>query len=114
VRSRLDWRELAGEPHASILDWHRRLIRLRRQIPALADGRMDRVGVRFDEEARWLVLERGPVTVACNLAAHAQTVPLIKERSTHILLASEAEAVVNAAGVTVPAEALVILGPEAR
>jgi maltooligosyltrehalose trehalohydrolase len=114
LRSRLNWRELAGEPHASILDWHRRVIRLRRQLPALADGRMDQVHVRFDENAHWLVLERGPVTVACNLAAHAQIVPLTKERSTRILLASEAEMVVNAAGVIMPAEALVILGPEAR
>ena len=114
VRSRLDWRELAHEPHASILDWHRRLIRLRRQLPALADGRMDQVRVRFDEDAHWFVLERGPVTVACNLAAHAQIVPLTQERSTRILLASEAEVVVKATGVSMPAEALVILGAEAR
>jgi maltooligosyltrehalose trehalohydrolase len=114
VRSRLDWREPACEPHASLLEWHRRLIRLRRQTPALADGRMDQVHVRFDEDGHWFVLERGPVTVACNLAAHAQTVPLTKERSTRILLASEAEIAVNPAGVIVPSEALVILGPEAR
>jgi maltooligosyltrehalose trehalohydrolase len=114
ARSRLDWRELAHEPHASILDWHRRLIRLRRQLPALADGRMDQVHVRFDEDEHWLVLERGPVTVACNLASHTQIVPLTQERSTRILLASEAEVVVKAPGVSVPAEALVILGPWAR
>jgi hypothetical protein len=75
---------------------------------------MDQVRVCFDEEARWFVLERGPVTVVCNLAAHAQTVPLTNERSRPILLASEAEIVVDAAGVAMPAEALVILGPEAR
>jgi maltooligosyltrehalose trehalohydrolase len=114
MRSRLEWRELTCEPHAGLLDWYRRVIHLRRQIPALADGRMDRVRVRFDEDGHWLVLERGPVTVACNLAAHAQIVPLTKERSTYILLASEAEMVVTAAGVIMPAEALVILGPEAR
>jgi maltooligosyltrehalose trehalohydrolase len=114
ARSRLNWRELACEPHASILDWYRRLIRLRRQIPALADGRMDQVRVRFDEEAHWLALERGPVTVACNLAAHAQSVPLTKERSARILLTSEAEIAVNAAGVSMPAEAVVILSAEAR
>jgi maltooligosyltrehalose trehalohydrolase len=114
VRSRIDWRELACEPHASLLDWHRRLIRLRRQLPALADGRMDRVRVRFDENAHWFVLERGPVTVVCNLAAHAQTVPLTNERSRHILLASETEIAVNAAAVTMPAEALVILNAEGR
>jgi maltooligosyltrehalose trehalohydrolase len=114
TRSRLNWRELACEPHASILDWYRRLIRLRRQIPALADGRMDQVRVRFDEEAHWLALERGPVTVACNLATQAQIVPLPKERSPRVLLSSEAEVAVTAAGVIMPAEAVVILSAEAR
>jgi maltooligosyltrehalose trehalohydrolase len=114
MRSRLDWRELVCEPHAGLLEWHRRLIRLRREIPALRDGRMDQMGVRFDENGRWLVLERGPVTVACNLAAHGQTVPLARERSTRILLASETEIAVTAAGVSIPAEAVVILSAEAR
>ena len=50
--------------------------RLRRAVPALADGRLDRVRVGFDEEARWLVVERGPVAVACNLADRAQCVPV--------------------------------------
>jgi maltooligosyltrehalose trehalohydrolase len=113
VRSRLDWRELACEPHASLLDWHRRLIRLRRQFPGLMDGRLDQVRVRFDEEAHWFVLERGPVTVACNLAAQAQAVPLTRERSARILLTSEAEIAVDAAGVSMPAEAVVILSAEA-
>jgi hypothetical protein len=75
---------------------------------------MDQVRVRFDENAHWFVLERGPVTVACNLAAHAQTVPLTKEWSSRIFLSSEAEVVVKAAGVSMPAEALVILGAERR
>jgi maltooligosyltrehalose trehalohydrolase len=114
MHSRLDWRELACEPHASLLDWHRRLIRLRRRIPVLTDGRMDQVRVRVDEEARWLVLERGQVTVACNLAAHAQSVPLPKERSPRILLCSETEIAVTATGVVMPSEALVILSTEAR
>jgi maltooligosyltrehalose trehalohydrolase len=114
ARSRLHWGELACEPHASVLDWHRRLIRLRRQLPALADGRMDQVRVRFDEGARWLVLERGPVTVACNLATQAQTVPLPEQRSPRVLLRSETEIAVTAAGAIMPAESLVILSAEER
>jgi len=96
VRSRLDWHELTCEPHASLLEWHRRLIRLRQQPPTLTDGRIDQVRVRFNEDARWLALERGPVTVACNLAASAQLVPLPQERSGRILLASEADVSVSA------------------
>jgi hypothetical protein len=58
------------------------------------------------------LLECGPVTVACNLAAHVQTVPLPKGRPTHIMVASEAGVSVKAAGVVIPAEALVVLGAE--
>ena len=75
---------------------------------------MDQVHVRFDEDEHWFVLERGPVMVACNLTSHTQIVPLTQERSTRILLASEAEIIVNAAAVIMPADALVMLGPEAR
>jgi maltooligosyltrehalose trehalohydrolase len=75
-RSRLDWSERAREPHAALLDWHRRLVALRRALPALADGRLDAVRAFFDEDARWLCVARGPVRIACNLAATPQWVPL--------------------------------------
>src|SRR5262249_40561838 len=35
--SKLNWRERYEEPHAGLLAWHRRLIKLRREIPALSD-----------------------------------------------------------------------------
>ena len=66
-RSRLDWAELGRKEHAAVLDWHRRLIALRRAVPALTDGRLDAVDVSLDEEAGWLVVRRGPVTVAGNI-----------------------------------------------
>ena len=66
-RSRLEWAELGGKEHAAVLDWHRRLIRLRRSEPALTDGRLDAVDSRCDEDAGWLVVRRGPVTVAANI-----------------------------------------------
>ncbi|MGE5763445.1 MAG: malto-oligosyltrehalose trehalohydrolase, partial [Mycobacterium leprae] len=75
-RSRLDWAELAKEPHAELLDWHRTLIALRRRVPELMDGRLDRVVVAYDEDARWLVVRRGRQAVACNLATERQTVPV--------------------------------------
>jgi maltooligosyltrehalose trehalohydrolase len=76
LRSKLDWSELEREPHAGVLAWHRALIRLRRCIPTLSDGRLDDVRVQHDEEARRLIVERGPVTVACNLSAAVQHLPL--------------------------------------
>jgi len=72
MRSKLDWNEPSRSPHAELLDWHRQLIRLRRQTPDLTDGRLDRVKVAFDETQRWLRIDRGSVTIACNLSTAAQ------------------------------------------
>ena len=70
-RSRLDWSELGEKDHAAMLDWHRRLVALRRSVPELTDGRLDAVDCRVDEEAGWLVVRRGPVTVAGNIGPAA-------------------------------------------
>jgi maltooligosyltrehalose trehalohydrolase len=75
-RSKLDWAELGESPHTELLDWYRRLMSLRRQVPALSDPRLDRVAVQFDDAAGWLVLHRGPVTVAANLGGSTRTVPV--------------------------------------
>jgi maltooligosyltrehalose trehalohydrolase len=81
-RSKLDWDERSQPEHADILDWHRRLIALRRSLPALtgggqaaADGDVD-VAVDFDEAARWLVYSRPGLAVVCNLGDRQVTVPV--------------------------------------
>jgi maltooligosyltrehalose trehalohydrolase len=66
-RSKLDWTEMEREPHASLLEWHRQLIELRKSAPELTDGRLDRVGVEFWEDEGRLTLRRGAVSVACSL-----------------------------------------------
>ncbi len=71
-QSRLDWDELSQEPHAGLLEWHRRLIGLRRSMGHL-DAPAD---VAFDEAGRWLVMVRGPLTVACNLGSQPAAVPV--------------------------------------
>ena len=50
-RSKLDWAEVSLPPHAEVLDWYRRLLALRRHLPALADPRLERTDVTFDEDA---------------------------------------------------------------
>jgi maltooligosyltrehalose trehalohydrolase len=76
ARCKLDWSELDKPRHAELLDWYRRLIRLRNEWPELTDGRLDRLECDFDEQARWLVMRRGRLSVACNLADDPQVVPL--------------------------------------
>jgi len=56
-------------------------------------------------------MERGPVTVACNLAARTQSVPVGRERPTEVLLSSHATLEVSVSGVVLPADSVVILGP---
>ena len=91
-RSKLDWDERGRAPQAELLDWHRHLVALRREVPALADDGMGPVDVRYDEDAGWLVLERGPLSVVCNLAPREQAIP------------------VPEGSVSVPADNVVILG----
>lgn len=110
ARSKPDWSELEREPHASLLEWHRSLIRLRRRLTALSDGRLDEVRVRVDEEARWLIMERGPVTVACNLSAAVQRIPLGKERPNHVILASDGPIKTIPGAIELPRDSVVLLG----
>lgn len=74
-RSILDWSEPARRPHRELLEWHRELIALRRRTPELTDPRLTRVAVRYDEDARWLVMRRGAVTVAAALGPGEAVVP---------------------------------------
>jgi maltooligosyltrehalose trehalohydrolase len=108
LRSKLRWEEILGEPHAEILEWHRKLIRLRRTESAMTDGRLDLVNVQFDDEARWLVMERGPITVACNFGSETQDVPL---RTGHqrMLTASSENAVAKNETLSLPRESVAIL-----
>jgi len=107
-RCKLDWSERNRAPHAELLEWHGSLIRLRRGTPALTDGRRDLVDVHFDEHARWLVVERGPITVACNLAEHTQRIPIGSD-ARRIKLASQASASRIDGSVELPAESVAIL-----
>jgi maltooligosyltrehalose trehalohydrolase len=75
-------------PHRDMLEWYRQLIQLRRREPALSDGRLDLVRTRFDEGGRWLVVERGALTVACNFGDREQRIP-VGPGPQKVLLASE-------------------------
>jgi maltooligosyltrehalose trehalohydrolase len=105
--SRLDWSELEREPHREILDWHQRLIALRRSTPALCDGRLDRVDARFDQERQWLAVRRGEVALVCNLASTSQQVPM--RGAGTLLLASEPGTAIHGRGVALPPDSIAIL-----
>jgi maltooligosyltrehalose trehalohydrolase len=85
-RSRLNWGECEKDPHDDLLEWYR-LMRLRRKIPDLSDGRLEHVEVSFDEKAQWIVMKRRTAAVVCNLAAGMQHV-LLQLGVAEVLLAS--------------------------
>jgi maltooligosyltrehalose trehalohydrolase len=83
-RSKLAWDEISREPHRTLLEWHRKLIALRRSQPSLRDGAPP-TRVSFDEKARWLVMERGEVTVICHFGRERMAVPIDPARPREVL-----------------------------
>ena len=111
-RSKLRWDELDEEPHKGLLEWHRALISLRRELPQLTDGRLDLICTDSSEEGQWLFVERGLVSIVANLADQPGKIPLREGRPTHILLASSGEGIeVGEDWVILPANSVAILGP---
>ena len=66
--------------------------------------------VRFDETDRWLVMERGAVVVACNLAERDQRVALGDGWAGELLLGSEPHIEGGAGAVELPGESVAVLG----
>ena len=107
-RSKLDWSEMLSEPHRGLLHWHRQLIHLRRAEPELFAGPLEGVSVRFDEQARWLTLARGHISVACNFGSGPQVVPL-GAGPYQTLLASDPRVEIGLSAVTLAPDSVVIL-----
>ena len=78
-RSKLDWAERSSGDHAQLLALYRDLIALRRTEPDLGDFWLDHLWIDFDEDARWIVLYRGTLAVACNLGADSVAIPVTGE-----------------------------------
>ena len=108
-RSKLNWQERDSESHAELLAWHKRLIQLRRELSALSDGRLEHVRVSFDDAKRWLVVERGPVVIACNLSADKQNVPLGLGHDYQMLLVSERDIQIDDDAIVLPSDSVAIL-----
>jgi maltooligosyltrehalose trehalohydrolase len=109
-RSKLDWQEREREPHRGMLDWHRRLLALRRGHPALSDPRRAAVDARADDETGRLLLRRGRVALLCNIGEQATRVDIDGGASParRVLLASHEGIDVTAAAVELPPESVVV------
>ena len=123
THSRLDWTEIAaaderGAEHRALLDWYRALIALRHSDPDLSDPRLTAVRVIFDEPAQWLIVQRGALRIAANLADRPQSLPLDGSVAALLLTSDESARIdtphVNTAdihrdSVHLPAESVAIV-----
>jgi maltooligosyltrehalose trehalohydrolase len=82
----LNWHEVHAPGHAEMLALYRQLIALRAAEPDLRDDDLGQVSVRYDEDARWLVVQRGALRIAANLADAAQPLPIA---AGEVLLATD-------------------------
>jgi len=111
LRSKLDWAQPDREPYRSLLGWYRSLIALRRSRPELTDPRLDQVRVTCDEEARWLVVHRGPLRIAANLGDSDARVPLgpVGTGKPVTLVTSDPGISVSQDAITLPAAAFAVI-----
>jgi maltooligosyltrehalose trehalohydrolase len=107
LQSKLNWAELTEQPHRSLLQWHKDLISLRRNQSKLNDGNLNAVNVRFDEEAQWLVLERGNLRIACNLGQEPVNVEV--GNGAQVLLASDDSIALSSANIKLGPDSVAVL-----
>lgn len=87
LRSKLKWSEVTETPHAEMLQWYKNLIALRRSRPELTDGAVDQVEIDFDEDERWMTIQRGATVLIFTLDPEGYSIGVAKNAS--LLLASE-------------------------
>jgi hypothetical protein len=83
---------------------------LRRATGALTDGRLHRLSVKFDERAKWLVVNRDGMEIVCNLGPDRQAVPI--SGSGKNVLPSEGGWQLRPGLIELPADSVAILSEE--
>ena len=107
-RSKLNWAEHEKPQHAEMLAWYRELIRLRRTAPCLNNGDPRHLNAFYDERENWIRIERGTITVICNLGSENRRFPLT--RRAQVLLASRDEIQIDDDSIGIRPATVVIIG----
>ena len=109
-RSKLNWDEVHEGRHEEMLEWYRGLIALRRGSASLNDGEPGQTKVTFDGEKNWLVMERGAVTVVCNLGK--ERLDFENPKHLPLVMASRGDVKAGKSAVVLPPDTLAILSTE--
>ncbi len=108
LNSKLKWDELEAAPHRELLAWHRQLIRLRRDTPALREGGFEELDLRYEAREPWLAVRRGPLSVVYNFGEESRLVPGL---DGEVILSTSPENVALREGAAyLPGRSVVILG----
>jgi maltooligosyltrehalose trehalohydrolase len=67
TKSKLNWAEAEEGLHKDMFEWTARLIHIRRNSISLNDGDRGHIKVTFDEDNKWLRMDRNLVSVFANL-----------------------------------------------
>ncbi|MGB6727775.1 MAG: malto-oligosyltrehalose trehalohydrolase [Terracidiphilus sp.] len=105
--SKLNWNEAKAGEHAEMLAWYRALIHFRQTTPCRNEGTAGNVRVTFDEEAMWLRMERGTVTVICNLGDRERSFGVSEE--SRVALASRSGIQINQNKLVVPPDSVALV-----
>ena len=99
--SRLDWSELERPGHAELLDLNRRLIAIRRTYPDFTNPSFDQGLALSNDEAGWLLLERGNMIMVVNF----------RDRPTEVDVGRAVDPVITIGQIDVVGD-VVRLGPQ--
>jgi maltooligosyltrehalose trehalohydrolase len=108
--AKLRWEEIAQGRHAEMLAWYRDLIDLRRSVSDLNDSEPGHIRVRWDEDERWVAMDRDSISLACNLGdvVHAHPLP----KGAKLVLSSRAGLVFENGSVKIPPDTTVVIRAE--
>jgi maltooligosyltrehalose trehalohydrolase len=105
--SKLNWSEVNQPQHAEMLEWYRALIGLRRKTPSLNDAGRGNVHIAFDEERKWLRMERGTIVLVCNLGAEDGSFRV--PRGSVLELASREKIQIEGEQITLPRDSVAVV-----
>ena len=106
-RSKLNWNELNVGEHAEMLAWYRALIELRPTTVSMKDGEPQQARVHYNERDMWFCMERGNITLNCNLSNMERRFPL--DEGDYVVLSSHRIALARHGAVTLPPNSVALI-----
>ena len=94
-----------------MLQLYKDLAELRRARAELTDPRFARNLVEFDDDERWLLIDRSGLRIAVNMSDDTRSIPLGSPAGS-LLLATQGGAGLDGDTLSLPAHTAVVIAPE--